>query len=72
MMLRFIIKRDIKDGYSGLLDSGFETLDVDVPDLERALLGGGFSEKSYDHRSLVGVEVLPDDRTQAKEGGEHA
>lgn len=56
-MLRFIIKREIKDGYNGLVDSGFETVDIDVPDLEHILTGGGFSEHSYDHRSLVGVEV---------------
>jgi hypothetical protein len=57
VMLRFIIKREIKDGYNGLVDSGFETVDIDVPELERILTGGGFSEHSYDHRALAGVEV---------------
>lgn len=57
-MLRFIIKREIKDGYNGLVLSDFETLDLDVPSLESILTGGGFSENSYDRSSLVGVEVL--------------
>ena len=62
-MLRFIIKREIKDGHNGLVDSGFETVDIDVPELERILLGGGFSDHSYDHRALAGVEILPAKRT---------
>lgn len=70
-MLRFIIKRDIKDGYSGLVNSGFETIDIDVPELEAILTGGGFSEHSYDARSLAGVEVLYDARAQANEGQSH-
>lgn len=57
-MLRFIIKRDIKDGHNGLADSGFETVDIDVPELESILADGGFSEHSYDHRALAGVEIL--------------
>ena len=57
-MLRFIIKRDVKDGCNGLTTSGFETVDIDVPELERILLGGGFSERGYDCRELAGVEIL--------------
>lgn len=58
-MLRFIIRRRIKDQWSGLSDDGFETLDIDVPELERILSGGGCGEHSYDVRSLAGVEILP-------------
>lgn len=63
-MLRFIIKREVKDGHNGLTDSGFETVDIDVPELEAILLGGGFSEHSYDHRLLAGVEILKASKTQ--------
>lgn len=58
-MLRFIIRRRWKDQWSGLDDDGFETVDIDVPELEQILCAGGFGEKSYDMRSLAGVEVLP-------------
>lgn len=58
-MLRFIIRRRYKDQWSGLEDDGFETVDIDVPELERILTSGGFGEHSWDIRSLAGVEVLP-------------
>lgn len=57
-MLRFIIRRRWKDEWSGLEDDGLETVDIDVPELERILCAGGFGERSYDVRSLAGVEVL--------------
>lgn len=57
-MIRFIIKRHMDNGRS-VGTSSFETFDVDVPELERALTGGGFDGGgSYDLRELVGVEVL--------------
>lgn len=58
-MLRFIIKRKLRDSISGLETESFETIDAECEDLERTLLGGGSSEFSYDHRSLSGVEVFP-------------
>jgi len=65
-MLRFIIKRRFKDGICGVELEDFETLDCDAPDLERALIAGGYGPNGYDIRILVGVEVLP-----APTGGEH-
>jgi hypothetical protein len=59
-MLRFIIKRLWKDSHSGLETEGLETLDAECIELEHVLLGGGYGESGYDHRSLVGVEILPD------------
>lgn len=58
-MIRFIIKRHMDNGRT-VGTSSFETFDVDVPELEAALTGGGFDFAcSYDLRELVGVEVLP-------------
>jgi hypothetical protein len=54
-MLRIILKRQIKEG--GLLSEGFETMDVDMPELEEKLKRGGFSENSYDYTTLVGIET---------------
>lgn len=58
-MLRFIIRRKINDRHSGLQSEGLETLDVDCPDLERVLCGGGQDQEAYDYREVAGVEVLP-------------
>ena len=69
-MIRFIIKRHFDNGRT-VGTSSFETFDVDVPDLEVALTGGGFDPAgSYDIRELVGVEVLPVSQppVQHKEG----
>lgn len=58
-MIRFIIKRHSDNGRT-VGTSSFETFDVDVPELESALTGGGHDHAgSYDVRELVGVEVLP-------------
>lgn len=62
-MLRFVIRRRWKDQWTGLDDDGFETVDIDVPELESILCAGGWGEKSYDLRSLAGVEVLPTPQT---------
>lgn len=66
-MLRFIISRQWGDGYSGANTQGFETVDIDVPELESILCGGGHGPSGHDLRSLAGVEVLP---TQAPNTGE--
>lgn len=58
-MLRFIIRRQWKDGYSGAEGEHFQTLDIDVPELQDALTAGGYGEQGFDMPSLVGVEVLP-------------
>lgn len=58
-MIRFIIKRHT-DNARTVGTSTFETLDVECPELEAALLGGGHDYAgSYDLRELVGVEILP-------------
>lgn len=58
-MIRFIINRKYKDQWNGQEDQSYETVDIDVPELERILTSGGFSERGYDQRTLQGVEVLP-------------
>jgi hypothetical protein len=59
-MLRFIIRRQMHDRYSGLTTDGLETIDCECPELEAVLRGGGSGQEEYDHRSVAGVEVLPD------------
>ena len=60
-MIRFILKRRIKDKYNaGLEEEYFETFDLDVPMLQTALSAGGTGEGHYDMRTLLGVELLPD------------
>lgn len=59
-MIRFIIRRKIKDQWNGLEEEVFETIDIDVPELEAALIGGGISENGYDIRVLLGCEILKD------------
>jgi len=57
-VIRFIIKRHM-DNCRTVGTSTFETFDVDVPELEAALTGGGHDHGgSYDVRELVGVEVI--------------
>ena len=60
-MIRFIIKRKHKCQYSGAQQMTYETLDCQVPDLEGALLGGGYGENGYDIRDLEGAEVIPEE-----------
>jgi hypothetical protein len=58
-MLRFVIRRKMLDRGSSLASEGLETVDAECPELERVLLGGGTGMDSYDHREIVGAEVLP-------------
>jgi hypothetical protein len=66
-MVRFILKRVIKDNASGLESEHFETLDANVPELENRLLWGGCGEQSYDYTKLIGVEVLPEQKQVSDE-----
>jgi hypothetical protein len=63
-MLRFILKRRIKDNVSTLEYENFYTLDVDCPELERHLLRGGCGEDMYDYTDLIGVEILETEQKQ--------
>lgn len=58
-MLRFIIKRNFQASYGPEME-GYETVDIDVPELERILLGGGMASggPGHDIRNLEGVEIL--------------
>lgn len=58
-MLRFIIKRQQKCSVTGLETSCFETVDIDVPELEAIILGGGTGNGGYDVREVAGIEALP-------------
>ena len=60
-MLRFILKREVKDGFNGLVSEGYQTLDLNVPELEAILQRGGFSETAYDQTTLIGVEIRNND-----------
>ena len=60
-MIRFVIRRKMLDRGSGLASEGLETIDCDVPELQRILMGGGTDQDAYDYRELAGAEVLPAD-----------
>lgn len=59
-MLRVIISRTTRDSVSGAEWQRFETIDIDVPELE-ARLAGGFGETGYDIPHVVGIEILRDE-----------
>ena len=62
-MLRFILKRTTGDaGYTstGVVHRQTETVDIDVPELERVLVRNDSCGGScFDFTELIGVEVLP-------------
>lgn len=61
-MVRFIIQHSQGDRISGAQWKSYETLDVDVPELERQLKLGGFGENGHDIRTLIGGEILKEPR----------
>lgn len=63
-MLRFIIKSRWSDGISGAEGECLKTIDIDVPELQDALTIGGYGQAGYDIASLVGVEILPNEKTE--------
>ena len=58
-MIRFILKRRMDNSYD-CVTAKFETVDVDVPELEALLRRGGqgVGGPGYDITELFGVEVL--------------
>lgn len=62
-MIRFVIRREVLDRHSGLESERLETLDCKCPELQIALMRGGYGMNEYDHSSLVGVELLPDEES---------
>lgn len=56
-MIRFILKRKFKDDISYLQSEHFETLLLDVPELQSVLCRGGSSQHGYDATDLVGVSI---------------
>jgi hypothetical protein len=57
-MLRFLLTKKWKHPDSGAEGVDYETLDADVPLLQRALHCGGFGDNAYEYHNLFGVEVL--------------
>lgn len=56
-MIRFILKREVLCGNTGLKDETFETVGLKVDALEEILTRGGTGENSFDITKLVGVEI---------------
>jgi hypothetical protein len=61
-MIRFIIKRNFRPQFCGGEAISYETVDIDVPELERILLGGGYGPDGHDMRELAGVVIIPDEK----------
>ena len=59
-MIRFILRRKMRDNRSGLDRQDLFTIDADVPELQAALDTGGFDENGYQSTLLLGAEILPD------------
>lgn len=67
-MIRFIIKKEHKTcDSSPMVD--YQTLVLDVPELEKVLVKGGYDQYFYEHYSLVGVEIVGE---KEKEHGNNA
>lgn len=59
--MRFVIFRKFKDEKSGLEADSLETVDVQCPELEKALTCATTpTEKCYDFRKLIGATIVPD------------
>lgn len=63
-MIRIIIRRRMLSRMSTLATNELETLDVDCPELEAVLTGGGQGPDQYDYREVAWVEVLPKETGQ--------
>ncbi len=57
-MLRFILVRRQYSAYDDRRSETFETVDVDVPEIEQRLRAGGYGESGFDQTSMVGVEII--------------
>ena len=62
-MLRFILKRSLKNVYEGAILTHHTTLDVDCPELEQKLASGGTGLDRFDITSVLDVEILPTPET---------
>jgi len=58
-MIRFIFLNKFRCPQTGLETESFHTVDLDVPEIEKRLSGGGSGESGYDYTRLMGVELLP-------------
>ncbi len=57
-MIRFILKRRTKEEHSGLEEEHFETLEIDVPELEKRIENSGRGLLGYDIILLEGIEIF--------------
>lgn len=63
-MIRFLLKRRVREPYHDSCESdvSYETLEVEVPELEALLTRGGFGNGGYDFTVLVGTVDSATDR----------
>jgi hypothetical protein len=57
-MVRFIIQRIEVDENIGMRHESYRTIDVDVPEIEEALLAGSIGPAGFEMFHLIGVEIL--------------
>lgn len=57
-MIRFIIKRHERDNNSGAEMLDYKTVDIDAPELEKILSGGGSGPMGFESFQLIGAEII--------------
>lgn len=70
MTLRIIIRSNLKLEGNNHLDVSYLTMDIEAPEVEDFLRGGGMNPDSFLLREVVGVEALsvsrPSQNSEAK------
>lgn len=66
-MIRFIIKRRQRWRDERETFQDWETLDLDIPELERILRQGGYGIDAYDRYDVEGVTVLDSENNNSSE-----
>ena len=57
-MIRLILRTTSHDGSTNRHTVSHHTIDMDLPELEKLLVSGGFSEDSYKITELIDAEII--------------
>ena len=56
-MLRVILRHSVRDQFSGASWVEYQTMDIEIPELEARLRSGGLGDSGYDITQVFAVEV---------------